>query len=281
MNQTAFSTHRQALLRTAYRMLGSMADAEDILQEAWLRWDSADRAGVENPGAYLRRIVTRLCLDQLDSARARREDYFGPWLPEPVVEPEPADDISLLLMLALERLSPLERAAFLLHDVFGEDFDAIAATIGRDAGACRQLAARARKNVQAERKRFPLAREHGFELAAAFAAASQSQDIAAFAALLARDVKFHSDGGGKRPAVGRVLSGIAEVLRALAVISRLNGPRAAPLRYAYINGLPGYVTREKDGFLQTTAFLIDAGKIAAIYVMRNPDKLRGVEATLH
>ncbi len=160
-------------------MLGSVADAEDVVQEAFLRWFDADRAAVREPEAYLRRVVTRLCLDQLKSARHRRETYIGPWLPEPVVETaqDEIDDVTLPLMLALERLSPLERAAFLLHDVFGVGFDEIAATIDRDPAACRQLASRARSHVRAARPRFDLPKERGLQIAAAFFAASRHGDM--------------------------------------------------------------------------------------------------------
>lgn len=275
------------LLSVAYRMLGSMADAEDMVQEAWLRWARTDREAVEVPAAFLRRVVTRLCLDQLKSARARREDYSGPWLPEPVLDEEPEDDVTLPLMLALERLSPLERAAFLLHDVFGESFESIAGSLGRDAAACRQLATRARRNVQAERARFPVQREEGRQIAKAFFDASRSGDVAGLSTLLADQVSFYSDGGGKRPAVARVLRGRAIVSRALAAIARLTnmgftGPaRPELIQYGFINGLPGFVTQESDGEIQTTALLLEAGRIRAIYVMRNPDKLSGIKARLN
>lgn len=170
----AFQGVRPQLLRVAYRMLGSMADAEDVLQEAWLRWSGANRDAVQVPEAFLRRVVTRLCLDHLKSAGVRREEYAGPWLPDPVVEHDATDDVTLPLMMALERLSPLERAAFLLHDVFGESFDEIADSIGREPAACRQLAARARDHVRAEKPRFPVERGHGLEIAQAFFAASRS-----------------------------------------------------------------------------------------------------------
>ncbi|HKD43744.1 MAG TPA: sigma-70 family RNA polymerase sigma factor, partial [Myxococcaceae bacterium] len=144
----SFDPLRAKLMRVAYRMLGSVADAEDVLQEAFIRWMGADRSEVREPEAFLRRTVTRLCLDQLKSARRQRETYVGPWLPDPVVEEEGEDDVTLPLMLALERLSPLERAAFLLHDVFGLGFEEVAATIQRDPAACRQLANRARSHVR-------------------------------------------------------------------------------------------------------------------------------------
>jgi RNA polymerase sigma-70 factor (ECF subfamily) len=271
----AFQQERARLLRVAYRMLGSVADAEDVVQEAFIRWMSADRAGVREPEAYLRRTVTRLCLDQLKSAQHRRETYIGPWLPEPVVEEEADEDVTLPLMLALERLSPLERAAFLLHDVFGVGFDEIAGTIGRDAAACRQLAARARAHVREARPRFQVEKRRGLEIAHAFFAASRSGDMSALGALLAADVSIHSDGGGKRPAAPQVILGFDHVMKlhkALGVLCRKYP--STLLRTAMVNGLPGFVTREADGELQTTALQIEDGKVTAIYVMRNPDKLR-------
>ena len=278
-----FDALRPKLTRVAYRMLGSVADAEDVVQDAWLRWADTARAEVRVPEAFLRRVVTRLCLDQLKSARVRREDYVGPWLPEPVVEAEQeSDDVTLPLMLALERLSPLERAAFLLHDVFGESFDDVAESLGRDSAACRQLAARARAHVRAEKPRFPVERAHGLEIAQAFFAASRGGEIGQLGALLASDVSLYSDGGGKRPAAARVMLGQSEVTRTLAAIGRLlRGQFGTLIRFAYVNGLPGFVTREADGVLQTTALLIDDGRIKAIYVMRNPDKMRHLEATFH
>jgi RNA polymerase sigma-70 factor (ECF subfamily) len=278
----AFELARPQLLRVAYRMLGSMADAEDVLQEAWLRWSAADHQDVRVPAAFLRRVVTRLCLDQLKSARVRREEYVGPWLPDPVVEQDAVEDVTLPLMLALERLSPLERAAFLLHDVFGESFDDIADSVGREPAACRQLASRAREHVRAERPRFPVERAHGLEIAKAFFAASRGGEVGQLGRLLADDVSLYSDGGGKRPAAGRVMVGLNEVTRTFSAIARLmRGKSGALVRYAHINGLPGFVTRESDGILQTTALLIEADKVKAIYVMRNPDKLQHVEARLH
>ncbi|MGN6278683.1 MAG: sigma-70 family RNA polymerase sigma factor [Sphingomonas sp.] len=270
----AFDRERPMLARVAYRMLGSVTDAEDVVQEAWLRWSAADRAAVDNPAGFLRRIVTRLCLDQLKSARVTRETYWGPWLPDPVVEPEETDDVTLPLMLALERLSPLERAAFLLHDVFGQSFDEVAAAIGRDPAACRQLASRARANIRAERPRYPVDRQHGMALAEAFFAASRSGDVAELGGLLAEDVVLYSDGGGKRPAAGRPMIGRSEVLRAQKAVARLqSGKPAQSVQFTWINGLPGIVTLEHDGLPQTTALAIEDGRIVAIYVMRNPDKL--------
>lgn len=276
-----FEAARPVLLRTAYRMLGSLADAEDVVQDAWLRWSGIEEAEVEKPGAFLRRTVVRLCLDILKSARVKREQYVGPWLPDPIVEDEPFEDVTLPLLLALERLSPLERAAFLLHDVFGESFDEIAQTLGRDSAACRQLASRARQNLRADKPRYTVSREQGLTIASAFFAASRSGDVDALGKLLASDVSFQSDGGGKRPALPRVITGAEEVAGLLsAIASFLRGKPARLVRYTYINGLPGFVTQEADG-PQTTALLIDQGRIKAIYVMRNPDKLRHLEGSIN
>ncbi len=269
------------LLRTAYRMLGSLADAEDVIQDAWLRWADVDQAGILQPAAFLRRMVVRLCLDELKSARAKREQYVGPWLPDPIVQDEPVEDVTLPLLLALERLSPLERAAFLLHDVFGESFDDIAQTLGRDSAACRQLASRARQNLRADKPRYNVSREQGLTIASAFFAASRSGDVDALGELLARDVSFQSDGGGKRPALPRVIAGLEEVVGLLgAIATSLSGKPARLVRYTFINGLPGFVTEEADG-LQTTALLIEEDQIKAVYVMRNPDKLRHLESMIH
>lgn len=280
----SFHPLRPKLIRIAYRMLGSVADAEDVVQEAFLRWLDADRESVREPEAFLRRVVTRLCIDHLRSARHRRETYIGPWLPEPVIEPPESefDDITLPLMMALERLSPLERAAFLLHDVFGVSFDEIAETIGREPAACRQLASRARNHVRAARPRFTLPKERGLELAAAFFAASRNGDMQRLRALLAADVAVYADGGGKVPAAMRPIVGFDKVMQfqtSLAQFFAKNMSRL--LRYGFINGLPGFLTIEHGDILQTTALQIDDGKITAIYVIRNPDKLQHLSCISH
>jgi len=271
----SFDPLRPLLTRVAYRMLGSVADAEDVVQDAFLRWLGTDRSVVREPAAFLRRTVTRLCLDQLKSARSRRETYIGPWLPDPLVGEEEEDDVTLPLMLALERLSPLERAAFLLHDVFGVGFDEVAKTIDRDPGATRQLAARARAHVRDARPRYKLEKQRGLEIANAFFEASRSGDMAALGAMLAADVGMWADGGGKRPAAAIPILGKALVMkvhRSVAVLLRKYG--STLVHTGLINGLPGFVTREADGELQTTALEIEDGKVTGIYVMRNPDKLK-------
>jgi RNA polymerase sigma-70 factor (ECF subfamily) len=279
----SFDPLRPRLIRIAYRMLGSMADAEDVVQDAFLRWLDTDRQAVREPEAFLRRVVTRLCLDQLKSARVRREHYVGEWLPEPVVEAEPVEDVTLPLLVALERLSPLERAAFLLHDVFGLDFEEVAQSIDRDPAACRQLAARARTHVRSERPRYSVDKARGLELAAAFFSASRGGDMGRLQTMLAEDVSFHSDGGGKRPAGYLPIFGSENVMKLHASLARFIGNGQSELvSYGYVNGLPGFVTREADGMLQTTALLVVDGAIHAIYVMRNPDKMGHLgEGRLH
>lgn len=281
---SGFEPSRPKLLRVAYRMLGSLDDAEDVVQDAFLRWREADRSVIRAPEGYLVRIVTRLCLDVLKSARHRREIYVGPWLPEPIVEAEPGldDDVTLPLLLALERLSPLERAAFLLHDVFGMSFEEVAAAIDRDAPAARQLASRARQHVHEARPRFTVDPERGLAFAEAFFAASRSGDLGALKAMLAADVTFTADGGGKRPAGPGPLVGIDAVMRAHTALARIFLQTPSQLvRYCTINGLPGFITIEGDGVPQTTALDVRAGRIVAVYVMRNPDKLHHLDATLH
>jgi len=285
-----FEAERRRLTGLAYRMLGSVSDAEDVLQDAWLRWQGADRSAVEKPGAFLTAIVTRLSLDRLRQARAKRETYVGAWLPEPLlespglaVEPvaEMAADLSVALLLALERLSPLERAAFLLHDVFDMPFAEVATVLEREEGTCRVLANRARRHVQLDRPRFPVGRAEGERYARAFASAAAAGDLAALQALLAEGVVLTSDGGGKKAAIPRPMTGRAPVARFFARLAA--APKLPPVRrqrFLPVNGLPGFLTEYADGHLQTTAFEIEHGRIAAIWVVRNPDKLERLRPLL-
>jgi RNA polymerase sigma-70 factor (ECF subfamily) len=285
-----FESNRRHLVGLAYRMLGSLAEAEDAVQDAYLRWHQTDRDAVKNSKAFLSKTVTRLCLDRLKSARARRETYVGPWLPEPVLDAdafaagtasEYAADLSVGLMLALERLSPLERVAFLLHDVFDVDFADIAGLVGRNETACRQLAARARTHVRAARPRFAVAPETGARIANAFADAIRSTDIDAFARLLARDAVLAADGGGKAAAARRPIVGRDAITNFFAGLARLHPGAIAGARVTTINGMPGLIVTFTDGSLQTMALEIDGEAIAAIYVVRNPDKLAHVAERAH
>ena len=280
----SFEPHRRHLRGLAYRMLGSLADAEDVVQDAYLRWHRADRGRIEDARAFLSKVVARLCLDLMGSARARRETYVGPWLPEPVLDPaslmpetpgELAEDLSVALMLTLERLSPLERAAFLLHDVFGLDFAAVAEALGRSEAASRQLATRARTHVRAARPRFSASKEAAARLAQAFMRASASGDAATLAKLLAEDAVLVSDGGGKRIAALNPIRGREKIVRFLAKLAGKGElPRFGSVRAVEINGLPGFLLVEPDGKAETLAFESDGDFIRTIYAIRNPEKLR-------
>jgi RNA polymerase sigma-70 factor, ECF subfamily len=283
-----FEPHRNVLRALAYRMLGSRAEAEDVVQDAWLRWHAADRASVGHPRAFLSRTVTRLCLDRLKSAQAQREVYVGAWLPEPLVDDgasfqpgpevlhEMASDLSFAFMLTLERLSPSERAAFLLHDVFDMDFGDISSILGKSEAACRQLASRARANVRAERPAVKVTPAEEARLAMAFAGAIRHGDVASLARVLAEDAVFISDGGGLVNAVPRPVHGNVKVAQVLIGFARFYSLDEHRMRPARINGLPGAVISTISGeIIQTIALEPgDGGVIKAIYVMRNPEKLR-------
>jgi RNA polymerase sigma-70 factor (ECF subfamily) len=278
-----FELHRRHLTGLAYRMLGSLAEAEDIVQDAYLRWHKADRSVVEDPRAYLSSTVARLCLDHLKSARVRREQYVGPWLPEPIVDAsiltpdtasELADDLSVALMMTLERLSPLERAAFILHDVFDMDFEAIASVLDRNAAACRQLAARARAHVHDAKPRFNASPEDAARLSDAFHQAILSGDAAGLGQMLAADAVLYSDGGGKRAAALNPIRGSDKITRFFAGITQKRGvPALVAVHRVSLNGLPGFLIVDDEGAIETLALDINNGQIAAIYAVRNPDKL--------
>lgn len=278
-----FEAQRPRLLRLAYRMLGSLSEAEDVVQDAWPRW-AAVKSKVEMPVAYLTRIVTRLCLDHLKSARARREEYVGAWLPEPLLEQSMeeavADDVTLTLMIAMERLSPLERAAFLLHDIFNTPLREVAIILEREPAAVRQLASRARRHVRDARPRFALSPESASELVRAFHEASTKGDIKTLSGILADEVAIYSDGGGKIIAFRNVVRGLDRVLRLFQSLARKAAYRPQLLRVVMIDGLPGFVSIDRGAVLQTTALEVRDGKISAMYIVRNPDKLRHINAML-
>ena len=289
--------HAGSLRALAYRMLGSRTEAEDIVQEVWLRWADVDEKTVQHTGAYLSRLATNLCLDKLGSAAAKREQYVGVWLPEPVVNDEAgwspgpevraefAQDVSVAFMLALERLSPLERAAFLLHDVFDLDFDEIGQRLERSPAACRQLASRARNHVKADYARREVEQEERDRLFAAFSSAVRNLDVDALAKVLSEDAVMLSDGGGKVSAVARPLHGGALIAKTFIGFASLPGSRGWRLQPARINGLPGcLVFDDATGrLIQTIALApspIESGRLGAIYIQRNPDKLQGVLTAL-
>ena len=276
----AFEIERPRLGRLAYRMLGSVAEAEDVVQDAWLRWRGAEAEAIDDPAAWLVRAVTRLCIDRLRASKTRREAYRGPWLPEPLVEDfaadplERAEEVSVAFLLALERLSPLERAVFLLHDVFDADYADIAETLDRSEPACRQLAARARAHVRDARPRFQVPDDEAARLALAFMDAARRGDLTALKGLLAEDAVLISDGGGKRKAALRPMVGRDDVIALIAGLTwRGSIPMAGDIRLARINGAFGVVL-QAEGEVVTIAFEPgESGKLAAIYMVRNPDKL--------
>jgi RNA polymerase sigma-70 factor, ECF subfamily len=273
--------YRGRLLGLAYRMLGSRSDAEDVVQDAYLRFTGAQ--DVHNPEAFLVTIVTRLCLDRLKSARAQREVYVGSWLPEPVFDAESlsadaatelADDFSFALLLALDRLSPLERAAFLLHDVFDTPFSDIARMLERSEAACRQLAARARRAVRDEHPAPAAASDNHARLLQAFTEAAASGDISRLVGLLREDAILIADSGGRKSAPLNKVFGADRIARFFIGVAGKNAGREVRIVPMMINGNAGallYLDGEID---HTASMAIDGDKIAAIYIVRNPDKLR-------
>ncbi len=284
----AFAASRGRLLGLAYRMLGSRADAEDILQDAYLRYQALDPAEVRNAEALLVTTVTRLCLDRLKSARRQREVYVGPWLPEPVLDgdqlspetaAEVADDLSFALLLTLEKLSAPERAAFLLHDVFETPFAQVAETLGKSEAACRQLAARARKAVRSEKPAQPVSPEAHRALAQRFAEAVMTGDASRLEALLAADAVAYTDGGGVKIAALNPIRGASKIARFIAsVVSKnLAPPRGTRFQAAAINGAPGFLVYLDGELEQTMSLDVSGDRITAIYVVRNPRKLETLE----
>jgi RNA polymerase sigma-70 factor, ECF subfamily len=282
-----FEALRPQLTRVAYGMLGSLAEAEEVVQEAWLRLGRADRAEIEDLRAWLTTVVGRLALDALGSARARRESYVGEWLPEPLVEEWEAEDdptldeaVSTALLVVLERLSPAERTAFLLHDVFEVPFERVAAIVGRSPAAVRQLASRARAHVEEGRPRFPAGREEELRIVGAFALAWQQGDHDELLALLDPEATLRADGGGKVASAGKPLHGAERIARALVGLSRSSVRRglAANGRLARVNGATGLVITD-DEATSVVSLTIDAGRIVAVDIVRNPDKLGRVGGT--
>jgi len=280
-----FEQHRRYLGAVAYRLLGSVADAEDAVQEAWLRWSEVDGAAVENPRAYLTTVVTRLCYDQLGSARARREAYYGEWLPEPLIDDqltphdqaERGEEVSLAMMAVLERLSPAERAAFVLHDVFGVEFPQIALTLERTEAAVRQLASRARKQVKDSSPRPAVDRGAHRDAVRAFADAIGKGDIIGLMKVLDPDVVWHSDGGGIVRAGIRPILGADRVSRmVMGLLERYWVPWTV-MDLVDVNGDPGLALFLPDGAaLGVVGFTVVDGLITETYIVVNPEKLTHV-----
>ncbi len=281
----AFDRHRPLLFSIAYRMLGSVMDAEDAVQEAYLRWRRASGEEVRSEKAYLSAVVTRLCIDRLGSARARREAYVGPWLPEPLPDeraPDVAeavaleDSLSMAFLVLIESLTPVERAVFLLREVFGYEYAEIAEIVGKSEANCRQISRRARASVAARRPRFERSPEQGERLTREFLEACAAGDMGGLLAVLAEDVTLWSDGGGKARAARNPIHGADNVARFLLGTIR-KAPPGFAVRPARINGSPGLVGYFGDGTPQSVAtFETAGGRIAAIRIVVNPEKLEGV-----
>ena len=281
----AFQQHRPRLAGVAYRMLGSRTDAEDVLQDAWLRWQATALERVQTAEAWLITTVTRLCVDRLRAARIERTAYDGPWLPEPWIagdsaqaadaRAELASDLSVALLVVLERLTPDERAAFLLHDVFDSDYPEVASVLGKSEAACRQLVHRARTQVRQRRARFTATPEASRALVERFVQAMRTQDHAALLALFAEDAQWTADGGGKVRAAAKLLHGPRAIARLAASVWRLYLSHQT-MEAVDVNGGPGLLLRDAGGVRAVMAFETDGVHIHAVYSVLNPDKLRGL-----
>jgi RNA polymerase sigma-70 factor (ECF subfamily) len=280
-----FDLHRPLLFSIAYRMLGSVMDAEDIVQEAFVRWQQASEAEVRSPKAYLSAIVTRLCIDQLRSARAQREEYVGPWLPEPLPSERAPDvahtavleeSLSMAFLVLLESLTPTERAVFLLREVFDYDYDEISHLVGKSEANCRQIAHRAREYVAARRPRFERSPEQEERLTGSFLDACMGGDMEGLLELLAEDIVLWSDGGGKAHAALNPIHGSDRVARFfLGILGKT--PPGLVVRQTRVNGQPGIIGYYADGQPQSvTTFDIAGERIRAIHILVNPEKLGNI-----
>lgn len=282
MTAETFADHRGLLYAVAYRVLGSVAEAEDVVQDAWLRWSRVDPATVDDPEGYLVRVATRLAIDRLRSAAVRRESYVGPWLPEPMLtSPDAADDVvrndsvSTAMLLVLEALSPTERAVFVLNEAFGYSYTEIAGILGRQDADVRQLAHRARKAVAARRRRYDTDQSTQRQVTERFLAACLDGDVKALMDVLAPDVTLISDGGGLTGAPRKPIHGPAYVAQAFIVLSRRR-PEGSRVEIRQVNGAPGVViTSGRTAVVAATLYLVD-GVIDTIHVVSNPEKLTGV-----
>ena len=286
---TSFAEHRAHVFGVAYRMLGSVVEAEDVVQEAYLRWSAADREEVRSPAAYLTTVATRLSLDRLRSAQARRETYVGPWLPEPLLtEQEPwqdppaaaelSDSLSTAFLVLLERLNPLQRAVFLLHDVFRYGYDEIAAIVDRPAASCRQEASRARSRISPDlQPRIPVGSAEEQRLVLAFAQAATAGDLDGLIEVLTDDVSLWSDGGADRHAARRPVVGRDRVARLVANLTRRT-LQVATFEVVRIGGDPAILVTGDNGPELTLSFDISPLGIRRLHAVLNPDKLRHLGA---
>ncbi|MEM8672839.1 MAG: RNA polymerase sigma-70 factor [Cyanobacteria bacterium P01_G01_bin.67] len=280
-----FNQYRSLLFAIAYRMLGSIMDAEDMVQETFLRWQQTPKKSIKSTKAYLSKIITRLCIDQLRSARARREQYVGSWLPEPIVtesstDPtkmaELADSLTIAFLILLEQLSPLERAVFLLREAFGYEYGEISQIVEKKPVNCRQIARRARQHLENRRSRFKTSTQHQELLTRKFISASQQGDLQGLLDLLAEDITFWSDGGGQVVACLKPLHGAVKVAGFLRAIYR----RGQKLGFNYdfemvwVNGQPGIIYKLGSKIESVVAMEIKDNRIQSLYFMRNPDKLK-------
>jgi RNA polymerase sigma-70 factor, ECF subfamily len=285
-----FEQHRRRLFGLAYRMLGTIGDAEDAVQDAYLRWHRTDTTKVRNPEAWLVTACTRICIDRLRAAKIERQNYTGPWLPEPLIElevepaadpaadpAETADDLSMALLVVLERLSPAERAAWLLREAFDYDYPQIAVVLKKSEAACRQLVSRAQKHLRDEKPRFAADAATLQQLTETFAAATRAGNVAAFAGLLAEDAMLWSDGGGKAKAALNVIHGADRIARFFAGLAPKQ-PKTLRRVRARINGQPGWLLF--DGAAPYLALALDVvdGVVRNVFIMRNPDKLARLPA---
>jgi len=290
-----FERHRARLLGIGYRMLGEVAAAEDVVQETWLRWRTTDADEIRDPRAWLSTAAVRLSLDALRAVRARRESYVGPWLPEPILpddlrafaaetpseHAELASDLSMALMHVLERLSPEERAALILHDAFDFDYGEVAATLGKSEPACRKLVSRARERVKHDRPRYTASSDQHRDLLTRFARASAAADAKALASLFAPDAIAYTDGGGQRAAALNPIEGADKVLRLVVGLARKFAFAAPPEWIATeINGRAGILMNAEGDSLTAMTLETDGERITAIYVQRNPDKLSRISRLL-
>ena len=283
-----FKLHRGRLYGIAYRMLSSKADAEDVLQEAYIRWHATDVAQILNAQAWLVTVTTRLSIDCLRLLQRERETYSGPWLPEPLVWSEPvtpewavelASDVSMAFLLLLERLTPEERAALLLHDIFDVEYVAISDMLGKTQSTCRQLVHRARERVSLPRARFKVDHELHRNLLERFVQAANSGNLADLRALMASDALLMADGGGKVVSVNRILYGADRIARLYHVAARQFGS-ACRYQFAMINGIPGLLRYVEDGLDATISIDTNGQQLTAIYTVRHPDKLQNVARAL-